>query len=69
MDGFFSRIWFFEVTLGHYKRCDVQSFKKENWNDFIIKANYSRERVKGEKYFELWWNGKQINECNIIFRL
>ena len=53
----------FQVTLGHYKRCDVQAFKKETWNDFIIKANYSRERVKGEKYFELWWNGKQINEC------
>ena len=53
----------FQVRLGHYKRCDVQAFKKETWNDFIIKANYSRERVKGEKYFELWWNGKQINEC------
>ena len=53
----------FQVRLGHYKRCDVQAFKKETWNDFIIKTNYSRERVKGEKYFELWWNGKQINEC------
>ena len=53
----------FQVRLGHYKRCDVQAFKKETWNDFIIKTNYSRERVKSEKYFELWWNGEQIDEC------
>lgn len=53
----------FQVRLGHYKRCDVHSFKKETWNDFIIKTNYSRERVKSEKYFELWWNGEQIDEC------
>ena len=42
---------------------EVSKFVKGTWNDFIIKANYSRERIKGEKYFELWWNGKQIDEC------
>mgnify|MGYP001332285843 FL=1 len=53
----------FQLRLGHYKRCEVSKFVKGTWNDFIIKANYSRERIKGEKYFELWWNGKQIDEC------
>lgn len=53
----------FQVRLGHYKRCHGFSFKKGSWNDFIVKTNYSRERIKGEKYFELWWNGEQINEC------
>ena len=53
----------FQLRLGHYKRCEVSKFVKGTWNDFIIKANYSRERIKGEKYFELWWNGKQLDEC------
>ena len=53
----------FQLRLGHYKRCEVSKFVKGTWNDFIIKANYSRERIKGEKHFELWWNGKQIDEC------
>ncbi len=53
----------FQLKLGHYKRCDVHPFKKKTWNDFIIKSNYSRERIKGEKYFELWLNGKKIDEC------
>ena len=53
----------FIVTLGHHKRCEVHAFKKGTWNDFIVKVNYSRERIKGKKYFELWWNGKQIDEC------
>ena len=53
----------FQVRLGHYKRCEVHSFKKGTWNDFVVKINYSREKVKGEKYFELWWNRKKIDEC------
>tara|TARA_Y100000741_G_scaffold188389_1_gene143374 strand:- start:89 stop:976 length:888 start_codon:yes stop_codon:yes gene_type:complete len=53
----------FQVRLGHYKRCSVHSFKKGTWNDFVVKTNYSRERIKDEKYFELWWNGKKIDEC------
>ena len=53
----------FQLRSGHYKRCEISKFVKGTWNDFIIKANYSRERIKGEKYFELWWNGKQIDEC------
>ena len=54
----------FELSLGHYKRCyEGGTLKKETWNDFVIKVIYSKEKVKGTKYVELWLNGKQLNDC------
>jgi hypothetical protein len=54
----------FELSLGHYKRCyEGGTLKKETWNDFVIKVIYSKEKVKGTKYVELWLNGKQFNDC------
>lgn len=54
----------FELSLGHYKRCyEGGTLKKETWNDFVIKVIYSKEKVKGTKYVELWLNGKQLDDC------
>ena len=54
----------FELSLGHYKRCyEGGTLKKETWYDFVIKVIYSREKIKGTKYVELWLNGKQLDDC------
>ena len=54
----------FELSLGHFKRCyEGGTLNKETWNDFVIKVIYSKEKVQGTKYVELWLNGIQLDDC------
>ena len=52
------------IKLPHNGRgkCMLGIIEKGRWHDFVIKADYGREKIKGHKYFEVWQNGEP-QEC------
>ena len=44
-------------------KCTIGFIEKGRWHDFVVKADYGREQVKGHKYFEIWQNGER-QDCD-----
>lgn len=45
-------------------KCMLGMFIRANkgqWHDFVVKADYGREKVKGHEYFKMWQNGKELD--------
>ena len=53
------------LKLPHTKsiKCLIGILEKGKWHDFIVKADYGRQKVKEYKYFEIWKNGEK-KKCN-----
>ena len=40
-------------------KCMLGIIEKGRWHDFVVKADYGREKVKEHEYFKIWQNGKE----------
>ena len=70
MTGVDMPIWMLDTDGGAYylklphsglAKCMMGLIEKGKWHDFVVKADYGREKVKGYKYFEIWQNAERRN--------
>ncbi len=70
MTGVDMPIWMLDTDGGAYylklphsglAKCMMGLIEKGRWHDFVVKADYGREKVKGYKYFEIWQNAERRN--------
>ena len=68
MTGVDMPIWMLQTDGGAYyltlphsglAKCRLGLIEKGRWHDFVVKADYGREKVKGHKYFEIWQNAER----------
>jgi hypothetical protein len=54
---------YLQLPHGSHLKCMIGLIEKRRWYDFVVKADYAQEKVKGYKYFEIWQNGER-QDCD-----
>ena len=53
--------YYVKLPHGGHVKCMLGIIERGRWHDFVIRADYGREKVIGYKYFEVWQNSEEQN--------